>query len=78
MVGDHSGCTGLPSRGAHLAVLIDILEGLNHTDNLVDVASDWEVIDAHLADSTIRSNDEGASKGDSCIISILDKDSVVL
>ena len=77
VIGDHSGCTGLPSRGADLAVLIDVLEGLNKTDGLVDITADGEIVDGDLAESTVRSDDEGASEGNTCIITILDKDTVI-
>ena len=77
VIGDHGGCTWLPSRGADLAVLIDILEGFDKTDGLVDITANWEIVDGDLAEGTIRSDDEGASKGNTCIITILDEYTVI-
>ena len=54
VIGDHSGCTGLPSRGADLAVLIDVLEGLNKTDGLVNITANGKIVDGDLAEGTIR------------------------
>ena len=77
VIGDHGGCTGLPSRGADLTMLINILEGLDKTDGLVDITANWEIVDGDLAEGTIRSDDEGASKGNTCIITILDEYTVI-
>ena len=77
VIRDHSGCTGLPSRGADLAVLIDVLEGLNKTDGLINITANGEIVDGDLAEGSVRSDDEGASKGNTCIITILDEYTVI-
>ena len=58
-------------------MLINILEGLDKTDGLVDITANWEIVDGDLAEGTIRSDDEGASKGNTCIITILDEYTVI-
>ena len=77
VVGYHGGFAGLPAGWADLAVLIDVLEGLNKTDGLVNITANGKIVDGDLAEGTIRSDDEGASKGNTCIITILDKDTVI-
>ena len=41
VVRDHGRFAWLPARGAHLTMLVSILEGLDHAKDLVNVATDW-------------------------------------
>ena len=59
----HGGSTRLPARGAHLTVLVCVLEGLYQTQGLIHRAAYWQVIDGDLAQVTFVINDEQASVG---------------
>ena len=56
VVGHHGGFAGLPAGWADLTVLICVLEGLDHAEDLIDVAADGEIVDAHLAEDTLTRN----------------------
>ena len=58
----------LPSRRAHLAVLVGELERLHQAQGLVDGAADWEVVDGNLAQGSGRGDDEEAAEGDAGVV----------
>ena len=41
----HSGISWLPFGWANLAMNISVLEGLNQSEDLVNVSADWKVVD---------------------------------
>ena len=52
----------LPLGWADLTVLIDVLEGLNESENLLNVSSDWKVVVGSVSQDTLSVNDESGSK----------------
>ena len=67
-VGFHGLLTRLPADGAHLAVLVRVLEGLHQAEGLVHVAADGKVVDGHLANDAVPVDDEQSSVGDAFIL----------
>lgn len=67
--------TGVPVRGADLAVLVGELKGVDEAEGLVDRAADGEVVDCDLADDSGGIDDEEAAEGDAFFF---DEDAVVL
>ena len=78
MIGDHSSLTGLPSGRADFTVFVSVLEGLDESEDFINVTADGEVGDAHVSKDTLVVNDVSSSKGDSCVTSILDESTVGL
>lgn len=76
-VRDHGLCAGGPARGADLTVLVSVLEGLDHAEDLVDVAADGKVVDAELTEDTLAVNDVGGAESDALIIRVVQKAAVV-
>ena len=72
MIGDHGCCTWRPARWADLSVLVSVLEGLNETDDLIDIPSDGQVVNAVLAKSAFFVDDVSCAECDTCVITILD------
>lgn len=66
--------TLLPVGRADLTVLSNELEGINQTEELVDVTANRSVVDASLLEDSFGVDDEGATKSDA---SILNKHTVV-
>ena len=77
VVGHHGGFAGLPAGWADLTVLICVLEGLDHAEDLIDVAADGEIVDAHLAEDTLTIDDVCGTKSNACIFRGLEKAAVV-
>ena len=77
VVGHHGGFARLPAGGADLTVLICVLEGLDHAEDLVDVAADRKIIDAHLAEDTLTIDDVGGTESNTCIFRGLEEAAVV-
>mmetsp|Transcript_29093 Transcript_29093/g.92857 ORF Transcript_29093/g.92857 Transcript_29093/m.92857 type:complete len:310 (+) Transcript_29093:111-1040(+) len=75
---NHGRGAGLPAGGAHLAVRVGVLEGLDEAKDLVGVAADGEVVNSLLAEDTLGGNDEEAAEGDASVVALLDEDLVVL
>jgi hypothetical protein len=44
-VGDHGLLSGLPVGWADLSVSVDVLEGLDESQVLIGISSDWEIVD---------------------------------
>ena len=63
-IGLHRKTSRLPIGRAHLAVLVDKLEGLNQADDFVDIAADGKVIDSAVTNDTSRGNDEQCPERD--------------
>ena len=77
VVGDHGGLARLPARGAHLTVLISVLEGLDHAQHFVDVAADGEIVDAELTEDTLFVDDVSGTESDTSITGGLEKAAVI-
>ena len=81
-VGDDGGFAWLPSGGADLSVLVDVLEGLDESESFVDIATrrnrveydfdilpaNWEIVNGNLSNDLIRIDDEKTSESDSLIL----------
>lgn len=52
------GTARLPARGAHLAVLVRVLERLHQTQGLVHGAAHGQIVDGDLAEDALRVDDE--------------------
>ena len=78
VIGDHRGTTWLPAGGADLSVLVSVLEGLDHTEDLVNVPADGQVVDAVLAESAFFVDDVRSAEGDTSVVTILDQASILL
>jgi len=59
-------------------VLVSVLEGLDHADDLVDVSADGQVVDAVLAEDTLFVDDVSSAESDTGIVAVLDEATVVL
>jgi len=77
VVGHHGGFARLPAGWADLTVLICVLEGLDHAEDLIDVAADGEIVDAHLTEDTLTIDDVGGTKSNASIFRGLEKAAVV-
>lgn len=78
MIGDHSSLTGLPSGRADFTMFVSVLEGLNESEDFINVTADGEIGDAHVSEDTLVVNDVSSSKSDSLITSRLDESTVGL
>ena len=76
-VGVHGGSSWLPVGGAHLSVLVGVLESSHQSDELVGASSYGEVGHSLVSKDTFLINDVGGSEGNSCIWAILDQASVI-
>ena len=77
VVGGHGGGTRGPAGGADLTVLVGVLEGLHHAEDLVDVAADGKVVHAELTEDALGVDDVGGAKGDTLIVGVVQKAAVV-
>ena len=77
VVRGHRGRAGCPSGGADLTVLIGVLEGLHHAEDLVDVTSDGEIVHAHLTENTLLVDDVGSSESDPLNVREVQKAAIV-
>lgn len=69
----HGLLSWLPSGWANLIwVLLDVLESLEHTEGLIDISSECQVVDGGVLDDSFLVNDEESTKGNS----ILRQDSI--
>lgn len=53
--------TLLPLGWAHFSVLVNVLEGLDQSENLVDVSSDWKVVVGGVSQNSLAINNESGS-----------------
>ena len=60
--------TRLPVGGTDLTVLSNELEGLDQSQNFIDVSANREVVDGHLVDLALRIDDEETTKGDTSLL----------
>ena len=77
VVWDHGGRTRLPAGGADLTVLISVLEGLDHADDLINVSADGQVVDAVLAKGALLVDDVSCAECDTGVVTIFDEAAVV-
>lgn len=61
-------CLWVPVGGAHLAVLLDELEGLDQTQHFVDRTSNGQIIDRVLTQYALGINDECAAQRDAFLV----------
>mmetsp|Transcript_12180 Transcript_12180/g.47150 ORF Transcript_12180/g.47150 Transcript_12180/m.47150 type:complete len:245 (-) Transcript_12180:8-742(-) len=73
----HACRAGLPASGAHLAVLVGVLECLDEAERLLDRASDRQVVDGGLAKDALAVDDEQAAQGQAGVSAVLDEHPVV-
>lgn len=66
----HCFFTRSPVCGAHFVRIgLDVLEGLQHTKGLINIATNGQVVDGGMHDYTIRIDDEQATQGNTlCVI----------
>ncbi|GET87293.1 tryparedoxin peroxidase [Leishmania tarentolae] len=64
----HRGAALLPVGGAHLAVLLHELKGLQQAQNLIHVAAHRHVVDGDLAHHTVGVDDEEAAVGHALLL----------
>lgn len=62
VVSIHSLLAWGPLGGADLAVLLDVLEALHESEDLVDVAADRQVIELHVSEHALAIDDEGGAE----------------
>ena len=67
-VGDHGGSAGSPLRGANFTILVSVLEGLDETEELVDIAADGQITDGHVSHDTLVVDDVGGTEGDALLL----------
>ena len=77
VIRDHGGRTWLPAGGADLSVLVSVLEGLDHTEDLVNVPADGQVVDAVLTESALFVDDVRSAESDTSVVTILNQAAVV-
>jgi len=77
VVRGHRWLAGLPSGWADFTVLISVLEGLHHAEDLVDVSSNGEIVHAHLTENTLLVDDVGSSESDTLIVRVVQKAAIV-
>jgi hypothetical protein len=58
----HGLSSGSPFSGADLSVLISVLEGLDESDDFVNISSDREIVDRDVSQDALSVNDESSSK----------------
>ena len=57
----------LPGGWANLTVLVSVFEGLNESDVLIDISSDWEIILSDVSEDALVIDDVGGTKRHTCI-----------
>ena len=77
VIGDHSGRARLPARGAHLTVLVGVLESLDEAEDLVNVPAHRQVVDAVLAQGAFLVDDICCAECDASVVAIFDQAAVV-
>ncbi len=77
VVRSHGGLAGLPAGGANFTVLVRVLEGLDHAEDLVHVSTNGQVVHAHLTEHTLFVDDVGSSESDTLIIRVVQKASII-
>ena len=74
----HGFLAGGPLGGAHFTELISVLEGLNKSEDLIDVSANWEIIDANVTHYLVLVDDIGSSEGDSIVITMVNEATISL
>lgn len=77
VIGDHGGLAGLPTGRADLSVLVRELEGLDESEDLINISSDGKIVHGVLTEGSLGVDDVGSSEGDSSIPAILNEAAVV-
>src|SRR5687768_9292981 len=67
--------SGGPVDGAHLTVLVGVLEGLDEAKDLADTAANWGIVDGDVSEDALIGDDEKSTVG---VAFLLDQDTVVL
>ncbi len=63
----------LPFGWADLTVLVCVLEGLDESQDLLDVAADGKVVEAHVSQDALGVNDEGGTESDALVTTVLNQ-----
>lgn len=72
----HGVLSWLPVGGADFSVGVHKLEGLDQSDVLIGVSTDWEIVDREVPDDALFVDDAGGSVGHSGVFSVGAKGSV--
>ena len=67
-VWDHGGSTRSPLGWANLTKLIGVLEGLDQSNELIDVSADWQVTNGHVSEDTLVVDDVGGSESNTLVL----------
>ena len=78
ITGVHCGSARSPLSRAHFTILVCVLECLDESESLVDIATDWQIIDGDVTNDTLIIDDVCGSEGNTGIISILNEAAVLL
>ena len=73
----HCGLAGRPTRGANLTVLISVLEGFDHAHDLIDVATNRQIVHAELAEDALAIDDVSGTQGDTRVPGVLKEAAIV-
>ncbi len=63
----------LPLGRADLAVLVGVLEGLDESEDFLDVAADGKIVEAHVSEVALGVNDEGGAESDALVAAMLNQ-----
>lgn len=69
VVSVHASLAWCPLRGAHLAVLLDMLESLHESQYLIDVTTDGQVIELHVSEHSLAIYDVSGTEVKSVVSS---------
>jgi len=58
-------------------VLVSVLEGLDHAENLIDVATNGKIVHAHLAEDTLAIDDVSGTECDTFVLRVIQKAAVI-
>lgn len=62
VAGVHSLFAGGPLAGAHLTVLLIVLEGLNEAEDFTDITADGEIIELAVSEDSLAVDDESSAE----------------
>ena len=68
MVSHHRSLARLPSRWADLTMLVRILERLDKSQHLIDISSNWQVVDRELSQDTFFVDDVCGAQGHALVV----------
>lgn len=57
----HGLCSWFPLGRTNFSMLISVLEGLNKSDEFIDISSNWKVVVRGMSEDALVVNDESSS-----------------